>query len=100
MAVKQPKPEYVIPHSDQESQYKSRVLGQDCKEKFLPPSMGSVGECYDNVMCERFFATLECELFDRSSFKTKAETRDTCFEFIEGWYTHPDTIQFWDKSHQ
>ena len=50
------------------------------------PSMGSVGDAYDNAMCESFFATLECELIDRGSFKTQAEARLAVFEFIEGWY--------------
>ena len=27
--------------------------------------MGSVGDACDNALCESFFATLECELFDR-----------------------------------
>ena len=31
---------------------------------------------------------LECELLDRRKFKTKAEARVACFEFIEGWYNH------------
>ena len=48
--------------------------------------MGSVGDCYDNAMCESFFATLECELIDRSRFRTQAEARMAVFEFIEGWY--------------
>jgi len=48
--------------------------------------MGSVGDCYDNAMCESFFATLECELLDRYRFETKAEARMAVFGFIEGWY--------------
>ncbi|MBG6233383.1 parallel beta-helix repeat protein [Labrenzia sp. EL_208] len=48
--------------------------------------MGSVGDAYDNAMCESFFATLACELFDRRKFQTKAEARMAIFEFIEGWY--------------
>ena len=48
--------------------------------------MGSVGDAYDNAMCESFFATLECELLDRRKFKTKAEARMAVFAFIEGWY--------------
>ena len=47
--------------------------------------MGSVGDCYDNVTSESFFATLECELLDRRKFKTKADARVACLEFIEGW---------------
>jgi hypothetical protein len=48
--------------------------------------MGSVGDAYDNAMAESFFATLECELLDRRSFKTQVEARMAIFEFIEGFY--------------
>lgn len=37
-------------------------------------------------MCESFFATLECELLDRTRFRTQAEARMAVFQFIEGWY--------------
>jgi putative transposase len=86
MAVTQRKPESVIHHSDQGSQYTSVAFGLRCKEMGVRPSMGSVGDCYDNAMCESFFATLECELLERRKFRTKAEARVACFEFIEGWY--------------
>ena len=49
--------------------------------------MGSVGDCYDNAMAESFFATLECELLDRTRLSTHAEARAAVFEFIEGWYS-------------
>jgi transposase InsO family protein len=52
----------------------------------VAPSMGSVGDAYDNAMCESFFATLECELLDRRRFASQAEARMACFSFIEGWY--------------
>ena len=52
----------------------------------MRPSMGSVGDAYDNAMCESFFATLECELLERRKFQTKAEARMAVFQFIEGWY--------------
>jgi Integrase core domain len=48
--------------------------------------MGSVGDAYDNAMCESFFATLECELLDRCRFKTQIEARSAVFTFIEGFY--------------
>ena len=86
MAVTQRQPSNVIHHSDQGSQYTSVAFGLRCKEAKVRPSMGSVGDCYDNAMCESFFATLECELLDRRKFQTKAEARMACFEFIEGWY--------------
>jgi len=48
--------------------------------------MGSVGDCYDNALCESFFATLECELLDRRRFRTQAEARMAIFRYIEAWY--------------
>jgi putative transposase len=48
--------------------------------------MGSVGEAYDNAMCESFFATLECELIDQERFTNHAQAGMAIFEFIEGWY--------------
>ena len=48
--------------------------------------MGSVGDAYDNALCESFFATLECELLDRHRFRTQVEARLAIFDFIEGWY--------------
>jgi putative transposase len=51
--------------------------------------MGSVGDCFDNAMCESFFATLECELLNRRHFKSQIEARLAIFEFIEGWYNPP-----------
>jgi putative transposase len=48
--------------------------------------MGSVGNAYDNAMCESFFATLECELLDRVRLRTPEEAEMAVFEFIEGWY--------------
>ena len=48
--------------------------------------MGSVGDCYDNALCESFFATVECELLQRQRFATQAEARAAVFSFIEGWY--------------
>ena len=49
-------------------------------------SRGSVADCYDNAMCESFFATLECELLDQKPLRSQAEARLAVFDFIEGWY--------------
>ena len=76
----------VIHHSDHGCQYTSIAFGARCREAGVRPSMGSVGDAYDNALCESFFATLECELLERSCFHTQAEARPAVFEFIEGWY--------------
>jgi putative transposase len=86
MAVKQRRPTQVIHHSDHGSQYTSLAFGKRCQEAGLRPSMGSIGDCYDNALCESFFATLECELLDRLTFQNPREARLGVFEFIEGWY--------------
>ena len=86
MALWQRRPEDVIHHSDQGSQYTSLAFGNRCREAGVRPSMGSVGDAYDNAMAESFFATLECELLERRRFKTHAEAKMAIFEFIESFY--------------
>ena len=86
MALEQRRPQEVIHHSDQGSQYTSIAFGQRCRQAGVRPSTGSVGDCFDNALCESFFATLECELLDRHRFKTQPEARRAVFEFLEGWY--------------
>lgn len=87
MALEQRKPAAaVIHHSDQGCQYTSVAFGLRCQQMGVRPSMGSVGDAYDNAMAESFFATLECELLDRRSWKTKTEARLAVFTWIEAWY--------------
>ena len=85
-AVRRRQPEAVINHSDQGSQYTSVTFGNRCRQPGVRPSMGSVGDAYDNAMCESFFATLECELIDRVRLCTREEAETAVLEFIEGWY--------------
>ena len=86
MALLTRRPGDVVHHSDQGSQYTSIEFGRRCREAGVRPSMGSVGDAYDNAMCESFFATLECELLARHCFRTQAEARLAVFDFIEGFY--------------
>ena len=86
MALQQRRPDDVIHHSDQGTQYTSIAFGLRCKAANVRPSMGSVGDAYDNAMCESFFATLETELIDRKTFRNQAEARMAVFDFIEAWY--------------
>jgi putative transposase len=86
MALTQRQPASVVHHSDHGCQYTSYAFGKRCQEMGVMPSMGSVGDAYDNAMAESFFATLEKELLNRRRFKTQAEARMAVFEWIEGWY--------------
>ena len=86
MAIQRRQPTDVVHHSDQGTQYTSIAFGSRCREANIRPSMGSVGDCYDNAMCESFNATLECELLERHRFRTHKEADLAIFDFIEGWY--------------
>jgi putative transposase len=86
MAVAQRQPSGVIHHSDHGCQYTSVAFGQRCRQAGVLPSMGTVGDAFDNAMCESFFASLECELLDRHVMHTHAEARMAVFRYIEGWY--------------
>jgi putative transposase len=72
----------VIHHSDQGTQYTSIAFSLRCHEVGVRPSMSSIGDCFNNALCESFFAMLECELLDRRRFRTQAETRMAAFEFL------------------
>ena len=86
MAIGQRRPGNVVHHSDQGSQYTSLAFGKRCSEAGVRPSMGSVGDAYDNAMAESFFSTLEAELLSRRRFASQAEARMACFSYVEGWY--------------
>jgi len=90
----------VIHHSDQGAQYTSasflQVCRQVCREREIRVSMGSVGDCYDNAMCESFttgtsaqgarrFTALKCELVDRCSWPDRAAAHRALFTYIDGY---------------
>jgi putative transposase len=85
-AISQRRPQGVIHHSDRGCQYTSYAFGKRCQEAGVMPSMGSVGDCYDNALAESFWATLEREVLSRRRFKTQAEAKMAIFSWIEGWY--------------
>jgi putative transposase len=86
MAVRRRRPQGVIHHSDQGCQYTSIAFGLRCRQAGVQPSVGSVGDAYDNALCESFFATLECELLHRHRFATQGAARLAVFDYLEGWY--------------
>lgn len=79
-------PEGLVHHSDRGTQYTSIAFGLRCRDAGIVQSMGSTGDAYDNAMAESFFATLETELIDRSSWRTRADARLAVFDYIEAFY--------------
>ena len=86
MALFRRNPKNVIHHSDHGSQYTSIAFTKRCDKNGVTMSMGSVGDCYDNALCESFNAILECELLVFHRFKNPREAALVVFDFIESFY--------------
>ncbi len=67
-------------------QYTSLAFGKGLADAGVLQSVGRRGDAFDNAVVESFFATLECELIDRRTFKRRDQARLEVFEFIEGFY--------------
>jgi putative transposase len=76
-------PAGAIIHSDQGVQFASWAFTQRAKASGLVPSMGSVGDCYDNSMMEAFWSRMQVELLDRHRWKTRVELANAIFEYLE-----------------
>lgn len=75
-----------ILHSDHGTQFTSWAFGKRLRDAGLLPSMGSIGDCYDNSMMESFWGSMQLELLDRKFWKTRTELANAIFEWIECWY--------------
>ena len=84
MAIGQRRPRAVIHHSGRGSQYTSLAFGNRCAAAGVRPSMGSVGDAYDNAMAESLFSTLECELLAPRCFTSQADARVAIFQLDRG----------------
>lgn len=76
----------VVHHSDRGCQYTSYAFSRRCKEAGVVPSMGSVGDCFDNALSESFNATLEKELLRWNTYRTKGDAKRSIFDYIECFY--------------
>ena len=76
----------VIVHSDQGSTYASGLYQQHLEENQLRCSMSRKGECLDNAVAESFFGTLKNEHVYHEDYKTRAQAKQSLFEYIEVFY--------------
>jgi putative transposase len=83
---RQPDRHATILHSDHGCQFTSWAFGRRLVEAGLVPSMGSIGDCYDNSLVESFWGTMQLELLDSRNWATRAELATAIFEWIECWY--------------
>jgi putative transposase len=86
-ALGQRKPEAgAIFHSDRGSQYAGHDFRGILKRHQFSQSMSATGNCYDNAVMESFFHTLKTEVVYFERYRTRAEARQSIFEYIEVFY--------------
>jgi putative transposase len=84
MAIEQRRPHGdTVIHSDQGTQFTSWAFTRRAVDSGLLPSMGSVGDCYDNAMMESFWSRVQVELLDRQRWSTRIELASAIFEYLE-----------------
>jgi putative transposase len=76
----------LVHHSDRGSTYTAFRFTNRLADNGILPSMGSVGDSYDNALMENFFSTLKIELVYRRSWRTRDEAENAIFAYIDGWY--------------
>lgn len=84
MAIEQRRPGgATIIHSDQGTQFTSWAFTRRAMSSGLLPSMGSVGDCFDNAVIESFWSRMQVELLDRQRWSTRVELASAIFEYLE-----------------
>ena len=83
MAIDNRRPEGTVIHSDQGTQFTSWAFTHRARESGLAPSMGSVGDCFDNAVVESFWGRMQVELLNRHRWRTRIELANAIFEYLE-----------------
>ena len=76
----------IVFHSDRGSQYAGDAFRNVLNQHHFSQSMSSKGNCYDNAVMESFFHTLKTEVVYFEKYQTRAEARQSIFEYIEVFY--------------
>jgi hypothetical protein len=66
-------------------QFTSWAFTDRARAAGLLPSMGSIGDCYDNAVIESFWGRVQTELLDRQRWRTRLELGNALFEYLEIW---------------
>jgi putative transposase len=83
---RQPDGKKLLHHSDRGVQYASDDYQHLLEQHRISVSMSGRGDCYDNAMMESFWATLKTELVHQCQYATRAQARQSIFEYIEVFY--------------
>lgn len=80
------RPEGVLVHSDQGSQYTAQAYRELLSSLNMTCSMSRKGECHDNAVAESFFHTLKEELVTEANYQTRQQAKQSIFKYIEMYY--------------
>jgi putative transposase len=64
-------------------QFTSWAFTRRALDSGLLPSMGSIGDCFDNAVIEAFWSRIPVELLDRKRWRTRVELANAIFEYLE-----------------
>jgi putative transposase len=80
------KPNTLLHHSDQGSQYTSEPFQRLMADHGITCSMSRSGNVWDNAAMESFFSSLKTERIERKTYRTRNEARADVFDYIERFY--------------
>lgn len=80
------KPDALLHHSDQGSQYTSDQFQRLMADNGVTCSMSRSGNVWDNAAMESFFSSLKTERTARKVYRTRDEARADVFDYIEVFY--------------
>jgi putative transposase len=87
MAIARRRPEAgLLHHSDRGVQYASDHYQHLLQSHGMDISMSHKGDCWDNAAMESFWGTLKTELVNHEHYVTRAQARQSIFEYIEVFY--------------
>jgi putative transposase len=80
------KPDALLHHSDQGSQYTSEQFRALMADNGVTCSMSRSGNVWDNAAMESFFSSLKTERTARKVYRTRTEAKADVFDYIECFY--------------
>jgi putative transposase len=80
------KPNELLHHSDQGSQYTSEQFQRLMADSGIVCSMSRSGNVWDNAAMESFFSSLKTERVGRKTYRTRNQARADVFDYIERFY--------------
>jgi len=80
------KPDALLHHSDQGSQYTSEQFQRLMQDNGVTCSMSRSGNCWDNAAMESFFSSLKIERIRKKVYRSRDQARADVFDYIERFY--------------